>query len=114
MNMFNQGGCASSRLDHGLTTRNPDKTKWQLDINSLVPCWGTVRGVKKVISNTRRAFDVNMFNQGGCSRSRLDHGLDHGMELESENGSWTLIRWYRAEVPCEVSKKFASGSRAKL
>ena len=29
-------------------------------------------------------------------------------------GSWTLIRWYRAGVPCEASKKFASGSGANL
>ena len=36
------------------------------------------------------------------------------MELESENGSWTLIRWYRAEVPCEVSKKFGVEVKSKV
>ena len=32
----------------------------------------------------------------------------------SQIGSWTLIRWCRAGVSCEASKKFASGSGANL
>ena len=78
-------GCASSRLDHSLTTRAPG-TEWELDINSWVPCWGTVRGVKKVpcqavtpISEGHWIFRQNYLDfsglQGGCANSRLDHGL---------------------------------------
>ena len=32
----------------GMLLKHFCKHTWELDINSLVPCWGTVRGVKKV------------------------------------------------------------------
>ena len=55
-----------------------------------------------------------------CSISlwRLRHWQHRAKPLriltQITNGSWTLIREYRALVPCEVSKKFASGSGANL
>ena len=42
------------------------------------------------------------------------HICNHNQNCIRIYGSWTLIRWCRAGVSCEASKKFASGSGANL
>ena len=60
-------------------------------------------------------------NQQKLSKNILTQNISKGLESNNRiptkksatthvHGSWTLIRWYRAGVPCEVSKKY----RARL
>ena len=89
--------CFSVKTDEGNTCKENSATSWKWQLTAGSTYKTRIQQYKQTcsLSGRHRVHESHSITQSGI-------------------GSWTLIRGYRAEVPCEVSKKFAPGSRAKL